>query len=330
MHELRKDPLIGRWIAVLSDSKPPDYYEVSVNPKEEAPCILCPGREKETKTEIAAVRQEAGWVVRDIPNFVPVFQVEGEMGRKGMGMYDMMNSIGANEIIVDSPEHDKSPEDLGQEHLLKVLRIYRERITDLERDSRIRQVLVLKNSGKAAGARYSHSYSEIAATPVIPKRLKDELANSRQYYAFKERCVFCDIMREEVRTGDRVIFESRDFIAFVPFAPNFPFEFWILPKKHNCSFGDVSAPEMEDLSLMLLTMLRKIRKVLREPAYNYFIHTAPNRIPRRDHWHTLGEDFHWHIEVMPRLLMESGFEIGSGLYVLTTSPEDAAKYLREA
>lgn len=330
MHELRKDPLLGRWIAVLRDSKPPDYYEVSVNPEEKAPCILCPGREKETKPEITAVRQEVGWVVRDIPNFVPVFQIEGEIGRKGMGMYDMMNSIGANELIVDSPEHDKPPEDLGSEHLLKVLRIYRERITDLERDSRIRQVLVLKNSGKAAGARYSHSYSEIVATPVIPKRLKDELANSRQYYTFKERCVFCDIMREEVRAGDRVVFESRDFMAFVPFAPNFPFEFWILPKKHNCTFGDAGASEMEDLSLMLLTMLKKIRKVLREPAYNYFIHTAPNRIPRRDHWHTLGEDFHWHIEVIPRLSMESGFEIGSGFYVLTTSPEDAAKYLREA
>lgn len=330
MHVLRKDPLLGRWIAVLSDSQTPAYYKASINPADEAPCVLCPGREKETKPEITAIRQGDRWVVRVIPNFVPIFQVEGEVNRKGVGMYDMMNSIGANEIIVDSPEHDKPPEELGPEHLLKVLRLYRERISDMERDSRIRQVMVLKSTGKFAGARYSHSYSELAATPVIPKRLKDELDNSKQYYAFKERCIFCDIIREELRTGDRVICESREFISFIPFAPNFPFEFWILPKKHNCTFGEINAAELEDLSGMLVTMLKKLRKTLKEPAYNYFIHTAPNRIPRRDHWHTLGEDFHWHIEVLPRLLMESGFELGSEFYILTTSPEDAAKYLREA
>jgi UDPglucose--hexose-1-phosphate uridylyltransferase len=168
------------------------------------------------------------------------------------------------------------------------------------------------------------------ATPIIPKLIKEELDGAKQYYAYKERCIFCDIMREESRVGDRVICETSDFFAFSPFAPKFPFESWILPKKHGCAFQDIAESEMEDLSLMLLAMLKKMRKVLGDSPYNYFIHTAPNRIPRRNHWHTLGDDFHWHIEIMPRLLMTSGFEWGSDFYVLTTSPEDAAKYLREA
>ncbi|HAM53134.1 MAG TPA: hypothetical protein DCP92_21460 [Nitrospiraceae bacterium] len=137
-------------------------------------------------------------------------------------------------------------------------------------------------------------------------------------------------MREELRVGDRVISETKDFLAFSLFAAKFPFEFWILPKKHLCSFQEISAAEMEDLSLMLATMLKKMRSILKDPPYNYVIHTVPNRIPRHDQWHTIGEDFHWHMEVMPRLLRTSGFEWGSGFYILTTSPEDAAKYLREA
>jgi UDPglucose--hexose-1-phosphate uridylyltransferase len=137
-------------------------------------------------------------------------------------------------------------------------------------------------------------------------------------------------MREELRVGDRLIFETRDFLAFTPFAPKFSFEFCILPKKHGCAFQDIKESEREDLSTMLLTMLRKMRRVLKDPPYHYVIHTAPNRVPRRNHWHTLGDDFHWHMEIIPRLPGARGVEWGSDFYVLTTSPEDAAQYLREA
>ncbi|GAB4415005.1 MAG: galactose-1-phosphate uridylyltransferase [Thermodesulfovibrionales bacterium] len=329
MHELRKDPLLGRWVAVLKDSRSPDEYETpQVNT--DASCVLCPGREGETPHEITAVRDDGKWWARVIPNFDPVFQIEGDLGRKGVGMYDRMNSIGANEIIIESPEHNKPPEDIGREQVLRIIRLYRDRVADLEKDPRFRYILIFKNSGRGAGATYTHPHSEVAATPIIPKRIKEELDGAKQYYSYKERCIFCDIMREELRLGDRVIFETRDFLAFSPFAPKFPFEFWILPKKHSCVFQEITAAEMEDLSLMLSTMLKKMRNVLKEPPYNHAIHTAPNRIPRRNHWHTLGEDFHWHMEIMPRLVRTSGFEWGSGFYVLTTSPEDAAKYLREA
>ncbi|MBI5203861.1 MAG: galactose-1-phosphate uridylyltransferase [Nitrospirae bacterium] len=336
MHELRKDPLMNRWIAVLSDSMPPGEYHLQEEEAKESECILCSGREKETPPEITAIRgngsnpNEPGWLARVIPSFKPILHVEGDLDRRGIGMYDRMNSIGANEIIIETPEHNKSSGDIGFEQMIRVVSLYKERIADLEKDLRLRYVLIYKNSGREAGAVYSHPHSQIIATPIIPRRIKEELDGAKQYYSYKERCIFCDIIREELRYGQRVIFETKKFIAFCPYAQSSSFEFCIIPKRHSCAFQEINSEEMEDLALMLSAMMKKLSAILKNPPYNYVIHTAPNMIPRRDHWHTLGEDFHWHIEVMPRLTRVSGFEWGSGFYVITTSPEDAAKYLREA
>jgi UDPglucose--hexose-1-phosphate uridylyltransferase len=256
--------------------------------------------------------------------------VEGDLGRKGEGMYDKMNSVGANEIIVESPYHSVRPEDLGLDQMARVLITYRERIADLDKDPRLRYTLIYKNSGISAGAVSSHPVSHLVSTPVIPKRVKEELDGAKQYFAYKERCIFCDLIEEELRFGGRVITETRDFVAFCPYASKFPFEFWILPKTHSCAFQDIRTDEVEDLALMVSSVLKKLRAIFDGVSFNYFIHSAPNRVPRKNHWHTLGEDFHWHLEVMPRLLRTSGFEWGSGFYILPTSPEGAAKYLREA
>jgi len=336
MHELRKDPLMNRWVAVMSDSMAPAEYHIPGDEAKESECILCSGREKETPPEITAIRgngshpNEPGWLARVIPSFKPILHVEGELGRRGVGMYDRMNSIGANEIIIETPEHNKTSGDISFEQTLRVVSLYKERIADLEKDLRLRYVLIYKNSGREAGAVYSHPHSQIIATPIIPRRIKEELDGAKQYYAYKERCIFCDIIREELRNGERVIFETKKFIAFCPYAQISSFEFCIMPKRHSCAFQEINSEEMEDLALMLSAMLKKLGTVLKNPPYNYIIHTVPNMIPRRNHWHTLGEDFHWHIEVGPRLARASGFEWGSGFYAVTTSPEDAAKYLREA
>ncbi|MBI1811531.1 MAG: DUF4921 family protein [Nitrospirae bacterium] len=336
MHELRKDPLMNRWVAVMSDSMAPGEYNLQEEKAKESECILCSGREKETTPEITAIRgngslpNEPGWLARVIPSFKPILHVEGDLGRRGVGMYDRMNSIGANEIIIETPEHNKADGDIGFEQMIRVVSLYKERIADLEKDLRLRYVLIYKNSGREAGAVYSHPHSQIIAMPIIPRRIKEELDGAKQYYSYKDRCIFCDIIREELRYGQRVIFETKKFIAFCHYAQRFSFEFCIMPKRHSCAFQEINSEEMEDLGLMLSAMMKKLGTILKNPPYNYVMHTAPNMIPRRNHWHTLGEDFHWHIEVMPRLTRVSGFEWGSGFYVITTSPEDAAKYLREA
>jgi UDPglucose--hexose-1-phosphate uridylyltransferase len=332
LHELRKDPLLGRWVAVLSRPKAPSDYVVSPETDNEISCILCAGREKETSVEIMSLPDGNGskvWSTRVIPNFTPVFRIEGELCRRGDGMYDKMNGIGANEIIIESPEHSVRPEDKGLDQMIKVIRTYRDRMIDLEKDPRLRYTLIYKNSGTEAGAVFSHPLSHLASTPVIPKRVKEELDGAKEYFAYKERCIFCDIIREELRIGSRVILETRHFISFCPYASKFPFESWLVPKRHRCAFQDINTEEIEDMALILSSVLKKLRAIFPGLAFNYFIHSAPNRIPRKDHWHTLGEDFHWHMEIMPRLLRTSGFEWGSGFYVLPTSPEDASKYFRE-
>jgi len=333
LHELRKDPLLGRWVAVLNQSKTPSEYVMSAEDKGEKDCLFCAGREKELPGEIMSLPNPEGpsgkWWTRVIPNLSPVFRVEGEMGRKGEGMYDKMNSIGASEIIIESPYHSVRPEDVGIAQMARVLSTYKDRMTDLEKDPRLRYTLIYKNSGISAGAAHSHPISHLASTPVIPKRVKEELDGAKHYFAYKERCIFCDLMREELKSGSRVIIETRNFMAFCPYASKFPFEAWIMPKRHNCAFQDIKTDEVEDMALILSSVLKNLRAIFDGVSFNYFIHSAPNRIPRKNHWHTLGEDFHWHLEIMPRLLRTSGFEWGSGFYILPTSPENAAKYLRE-
>lgn len=335
IHELRKDPVLGRWIVVLKNPKAPSEYSTAPASGEESSCILCKGREKETPAEIMSVPRHSpgapsgSWWTRVIPHFDPIFKVEGDLGRKGEGMYDKMNGIGANEIIIESPYHSKRPEDIGTDQMRRVIMTYQERMADLEKDPRLRYTLIYKNSGNEAGEVFSHPISHLASTPVIPKRVKEELDGSKQYFAYKERCVFCDISNEELRIGSRVIMENRGFLAFCPYASKFPFESWIIPKKHSCAFQDISSDEMDDLAMILSSVLRKLRKSFDNLSFNYFIHSAPNRIPRKDHWHTLGEDYHWHLEIIPRLFRTSGFEWGSGFYILPTSPEYASKYLRE-
>lgn len=332
MHELRKDILLGRWVEVLSESLAPSDYSIPPNdtPAEDS-CILCPGREHEIPREISSIRMPGGhqWWVRAIPSIKPMFQIEGELGRRGVGIYDRMNNIGANEILIESPEHNTRPEDMGFDQMIRVIRLYRDRIADLERDSRLRYILIYKDSGKLAGGTLTHPVSFLMATPVIPKTVKDELDNAKQYFAYKERCIFCDIINEELRVGHRVILESKYFMAFCPYAAQFPFELWIIPKRHSCAFHEILTGEIEDMGYILMSVLKKLRKIFHNPPFNYFIHTAPNMVPRRNHWHTLGEDYHWHLEIIPRLITTSGFEWGSGFYILSTSPENAAKYLRE-
>jgi len=337
LNELRKDPLVGRWVAVLSESLPPAAY-IRENPHETAEedsCMLCAGRESETPREITRMSPASSadaarkWSTRVIANFDPVFMVEGDLCRRGEGMYDKMNSIGASEIIIESPHHHVQPEDMGLEQMIRVIQTYRDRMADLEQDFRLRYTLIYKNHGKSAGALFGHPMSQLTSTPVIPKRVKEEFDHAKQYFAYKERCIFCDIMREEMRTENRIIIESRHYIAFCPYASKFPFETWILPKRHNCAFQDIRPDELEDFALILSSVLKKLRALFPDLSYNYFIHSAPNRVTRKDHWHTLGEDYHWHLEIMPRFLSTTGFEWGSGLYILPTSPENAAKYLRE-
>lgn len=337
MYELRKDPILGRWVIVAKTplTSLSNYIVEREKPDDLLTCSFCGGKEADTLPEIMAIRETGskpnrpGWFTRVIPHFNPLLQIEGELNRQGVGMYDKMDGIGANEIIIESPEHSITLADMDIQQVTRVLLTYKERILDLENDVRLRYILISKSYGRAAGALYSHPYSYLIATPIIPKRIKEELEGAKLYYNLKERCIFCDIMREEERMNTRVILENRSCVAFCPFASVFPFEMWIIPRRHSCAFQESEKRELEDLGITILTLLSKMKKLFEDPPYNLILHTAPNRMPRRDHWRTLNEDFHWHIEIIPRLGGVAGFEWSSGFYILNTSPEEGAKYLKE-
>ncbi len=338
MPQLRRDPIIGRWVIIATErAKRPDQF--SGHPEEipsDKPCPFCEGHESQTPPEIYAVRpthtpvNTPGWELRVVPSIAPFLKIEGDLGRRGKGLYDLMNGIGAHEIVIEANQHIANMSDLSEEQVAKVITCYIDRIVDLEKDKRFKYVLVFKNHGWiAGGGRVKHSRSQLIATPVNPKRVKEELVGARQYYDYHERCVFCDLIKQELESKDRLILDIDGFIAITPFAARFPFEIWILPKKHSSDFINIGTQERLELGRMMKRILMKLKVGLNDPPYNYILHTAPFRRQKVGHWRSIDNDYHWHIEIMPRLTKVAGFEWGTGFYICPLPPEETAKFLRE-
>jgi UDPglucose--hexose-1-phosphate uridylyltransferase len=336
MPELRKDPIIGRWVIIATErAKRPDDFKAPESGPPEGECPFCEGRESHTPPEIRAVREghsrpnTPGWKLRVVPSIKPILRIEGKLDRRGQGVYDVMNGIGAHEVIIETPQHIDNICDLDTQQIVHTINFYKERLIDLEKDPRFKYVLIFKNYGWAAGAgRVRHSRSQLIATPVNPKRVKEELAGAHRYFEYHERCVFCDLIKQEMASKERVLIDIDGFIAIAPFASRFPFEVWILPKKHSCDFIKLESSDMKDLAEILREVLLKIKKGLGNPPYNYILHTAPFRRFKPGYWRTVDQDYHWHIEIMPKLTRVAGFEWGTGFYICPISPEKAAEFLR--
>jgi len=338
MPELRKDPIIGRWVIIATEraKRPDQFFSSAHEGPPENPCPFCEGSESHTPPEIYAIRpryspaNKPGWELRVVPSVAPFLGIEGDLERRGKGLYDMMNGIGAHEIIIETNQHIANMADLSEEQITKVITCYIDRMVDLEKDTRFKYVLMFKNYGwTAGGGRVNQSRSQLIATPINPKRVKEELVGAKRYYNYHERCIFCDLIKQELEFKERVILEIDGFIAIAPFAARFPFEVWILPKKHSCDFTRLEMPARLDLSRIIKKVLTKIKKGLNDPPYNYILHTAPFRRQKVGYWKSIDYDYHWHIEIMPRLTRVAGFEWGTGFYICPLPPENAAKFLRE-
>ena len=332
MPELRKDPIVGRWVIIATERsrRPHDGRNTHEQPRTGL-CPFCPGQEDKTPSEVlayrpadgpAALRNVPGWSLRVFPNKFPALMIEGTLNREGDGVYDRMNGIGAHEVIVETPDHGKQFSSLSEPEIEHVLAAYRDRILDLKRDQRFKYVMIFKNHGSAAGASQEHTHSQLIALPVVPTNVAEEMKGALDYFRYKERCVFCDIVRQEVAQKTRLVYENSDFIVVEPFAPKFPFETWILPRTHRSSYEDCQRHEYALLANALRVALRKLHLALDDPPYNFILHTSP--FTESDNPH-----YHWHIEIMPTLGTVAGFEWGSGFYINPTPPEEAARFLRE-
>ena len=329
MPELRKDPIHGRWVIISTErGRRPSDFITEERRSVGGFCPLCEGNEDRTPPEIIAFRNNGtppnspGWTLRVVPNKFPALRIEGDLDREGEGIYDKMNGIGAHEVVIETPRHSETLVTLPLKGVENVLWAYRSRIIDLKRDQRLRYVLVFKNHGISAGASLEHSHSQIIALPIIPRRVAEEIEGAKVYFQYKDRCVFCDIIRQELQQKKRIVSENKSFLSIAPFASRFPFETWILPKTHYPSFENMESSLYEQAAQILSDTLQRMNRVLSDPPYNYIIHTSSLELDN-DH-------YHWHFEIMPKLTKVAGFEWGTGFYINPTPPEEAAEYMREA
>ena len=330
MSELRKDPIVGRWVIIAKNraNRPQDLLDAALPARAGSECPFCEGNEIQTPNEICALREAGterdrpGWRVRVVPNKFPALEIDGDLSKRDHGIYHMMRGVGAHEVIIESPRHLTSTTQLAGDDLRDVLWIYRDRLLDLKQDSRLVYGMIFKNVGAAAGASLEHSHSQLIVTPIVPISVAEEIAGSVAFFRHRGRCAFCAMIDEELAFEQRIVVDSPGFVAFCPFAARFPFETWIVPTAHASHYETLSRAQSEELARVVQRVLEKIETALDRPAYNYIIHTAPFDTFALDH-------YHWHIEIIPRVTKTAGFEWGTGFYINPVPPEEAATLMRE-
>jgi len=329
MPELRRDPVVGRWVIIATErARRPNQF-VHAEAPSGGLCPFCPGQEDKTPPEVfvlgrpAAPANVPGWRVRVVPNRYPALMIEGDLDRQAEGIYDRMNGVGAHEVVIETPQHGVQLTELTDGDVADVLFACKARVLDLRNDQRFRYVLLFKNHGSAAGATLEHSHSQVIALPVTPRQVADEIEGARRHHEHRERCIFCDIVGQERKDRSRLVYENEEFVVFAPWAPRSPFETWILPKRHESNFEGEPRERLAFAAQALRSTLRRLNAALGRPAYNFMVHTNPLR-------DAPSPSYHWHIEVVPALTQVAGFEWASGFYINPVPPEEAAEFLRKA
>jgi UDPglucose--hexose-1-phosphate uridylyltransferase len=326
--ELRKDPITRSWVITGDDV--PDKAK-----RTEAFCPFCPDAPvaPQLVSNVAAI-DGGQWSARAVVHPYALYGIEGEPARRADGLYDRMRSVGAHEVLVENPKHERHLWKASDAEIEQFLTLIAQRIQDLKGDARFKYVSVFKNYGASAGQEFEHANSQLTATTFVPRRVLYELRAGRDYFKQKERCVFCDIIAQEERQGVRLLETRGDYLAFCPYAPRVPYETWILPRTHESSFErlGLSRPGVfRDLGALLRRTLQRIRTVTEE--FHLVLHTSPNSTHRTEslgYWKTIDEDYHWHIEILPIVSARSKSYTFKEVYYSPITSETAVKRLREA
>jgi len=326
MPQLRKDPVVDRWVIIAPERADRPNAILRATPEREGEresCPFCPGNEAMTPPQVLAQHMgDDGWTLRVVPNRYPALRTEIQMSREGRGLFDSMAGVGAHEVVIETRDHSLTLSDLPAAQIENILRAWQERMADLSRDIRLKSILAFKNHGQPAGATLFHAHSQLVALPLVPPAVGEELRGSRKHFEEKERCIYCDVLAQELREKERVVLEAEGAVALAPWAARSPFETWIFPRRHRSSFESAEAPELRAVAETLRTLLRKMDVALEKPAYSLYLHTMPLREQPND-W------YHWHLELKPLLTLQAGFEWGSGCSINPTPPEEAAGFLRQ-
>jgi UDPglucose--hexose-1-phosphate uridylyltransferase len=331
--ELRKNAVTREWVIIAKGrgKRPSDFAEQKARveiPAHDDKCPFCAGNEDKTPPEVFALRDQGepngrGWKVRVVPNKFAALLPEGSDRVREIGIHSARDGHGAHEVIVESPVHNLDLWEMEVEHIEGIIESYRQRYLAFESGEALRHVLIFRNHGEKAGTSLVHPHSQLIAAPVVSHQLQVELQGSAAYWEYLGKCVFCALMETEAKERARMVLETEHFMVFTSYAGRYPFETWILPKRHSIRFAGMSEMEAADLAMVLKETLGRLATTLNRPSYNFAIHTAPAEE------HNV-RAYHWHMEIFPRLTTPGGFELGSDIYINVIAPEDAATALREA
>ncbi len=348
IREIRINPIVPSESVLVSTAR-------GMRPrKEEAPaprdtrkhvdrCPFCRGNEEMTPPTVAASPETGDWQVRVVENLYPVLGDESNSGNLVFGLQQAIDGYGRHEVIIDHPEHGIALHEMSEDHLFRLVGVYRDRIRALyDADARIQYVLIFKNFGPAAGASIAHTHSQVIAMPVVPENVYNEVIHSRQYFEKNRQCIFCSLIdealtfeakiydresgsvRRKIDVGQYVIERGEHFVAIKPFASRYEWEVHVLPLQHASDFIDINDAQREDLSRVLKRAMARLDAVIGGAQYNFFLHS----LPHNNEFSQCQDSYHWHMEICPRTSIPTGFELGSGLFVSTISPEEAAEQLR--
>jgi len=322
--ELRKDPITRSWVITGDDA--------DREPEGEASCPYCPDAPHAPQVISSMPSIDGGaWSARAVVHPNALYHIEGDPLREGDGLYDKMRPVGAHEVLVENPAHDRHLWVASDAEVAQFLTLTGQRIQDLKKDRRFKYVTVFKNHGAVAGQEGDHPNSQITATTFVPRRVLYELRSGKDYYMQKERCVFCDILGQEEHQGRRVVESRNDYIALCPYAPRVPYETWIMPRNHESAFERtvLRGSSARDLAALLRRTLLRIRSVTEN--FHMVLHTAPNTLHRSevlDYWKTIDEDYHWHIEILPILEKKAKSYTYKEIYFTPVTSETAAARLK--
>lgn len=335
MSELRQDFATKEWVIIATErAKRPEAWRrkepLEPLPEHDPRCPFCPGNEAQTPSEVFSLRgvgsepDGPGWRLRVIPNkFAALTPLEagGNLKRLRRGVYLQMPGVGYHEVIVESPRHNLSPALMSPTEVMEIVLAYQARYIELDQDPSVQLITIFRNHGPLAGASLRHPHSQLVATPMVPLHIRHRLYEAQRHYDALGTCVFCDIVEFECQAQERIVLANEEFVAFVPYAARVPYEVWIVPREHQASFGESTVEQAAGLAAMLQAVLARLYHGLGDPDYNYVINTAPH--------HSSGEPFyHWHVQILPRLTTPAGFELGSGVHINISLPEETAAHLR--
>jgi UDPglucose--hexose-1-phosphate uridylyltransferase len=327
MPELRQNIITREWVIIATErARRPDEFirpkkAVDPVPAFEPGCAFCPGNESMSAVETYRVADRDGWQVRVVENKFPALSREGDRVRRIDGVYRSMSGVGFHEVVVEHRRHDLSPALYSVEDLSRILVAYKERYRQIRKDTRVEAIIIFKNHGESAGTSLAHPHSQIAATPIVPTQVRHRLDEAIRFFDETGECVFCTTLRRELADRIRIVASTDSFVAFIPFAALSPFHLWIFPVRHCSSFDEIEEYEITDLAVTLRTVLGKLYYGLNDPDYNFSIRSIPAREGEREY-------FHWYLTVIPRIVRTAGFEIGSGMHINTSLPEESARFLR--